>query len=112
MTFPRISRGTTIVTIASVIYALTAFVVHLKWFPIGDLGVESDFYAELVVSAQRLASGDFAVANYPFKGPLYSFLLVAVHSIAGLFGSDWYRSAVLLNAICSAASLVVLFRMQ
>lgn len=105
---PR-SREILRTTLAAVAYAALAFAVHLRWYPIGDLGVESDFYAELVVSAQRLAAGGFDVANYPFKGPLYSFVLVAVHGVAGPLGADWYRSAVLLNALAAAAVLAVSF---
>jgi len=112
MTFLRMSRDTAFATIGAVLYALVAFGVHVQLFPIGDLGVESDFYAELVVSAQRLAAGDFAVANYPFKGPLHSFLLIVVHGVAGPLGADWYRSAVLLNALCASVTLVVVYRLQ
>jgi len=105
---PR-SREILLTTLAAVAYAALAFAVHLRWYPLGDLGVESDFYAELVVSAQRLAAGEFAVANYPFKGPLYSFVLVAVHAAVAPLGADWYRAAVLLNALAAAATLVVSF---
>ncbi len=93
--------------VCSTLYALLAFLIHLRWFPIGDMGVEADFYAELVVSAQRLLDGRFSLANYPFKGPLYSFVLVAIHALTSIMGADWYRSAVLLNALCAAGVLLI-----
>ncbi len=107
----RTVHQTLAVAFGATLYALMAFAIHLRWFPIGDLGVESDFYAELVVSAQRLVDGQFAVSNYPFKGPLYSFLLAALHFVTQRLGADWYDTAVLLNALCAAAGLVVLFSM-
>jgi 4-amino-4-deoxy-L-arabinose transferase-like glycosyltransferase len=94
---------------AAVIYAVLAFAVSLLWFPIGDIGVESDFYAEIGPAAVHLASGDLAAAYYPFKGPLPAFSLVAVHALTSPFNLDWYRSAVLLNALCAAALLVLVF---
>jgi len=100
---------TLILAIGSAIYAVMAYLIHLRWFPVGDLGVESDFYAELAVSAQRLTDGQFAVSNYPFKGPLYSFILTALHFVMQPLGAQWYDTAVLLNALCAAASIVVLF---
>ena len=112
MTESRMSRTTMLVVLCATVYALFAFFIHWRWFPIGDLGVESDFYAEMAVSAQRLAGGHFAVADYPFKGPLTAIALVAVHGLVGLLGADWYRSAVLLNALCAAGTLVVLFGLQ
>ena len=93
------------------LYGAAFFVVtlgiHLAYFPIGDIGVESDFYGELVVSAKALLAHHFSVDNYPYKGPFYSFALVFVH----LFCRDWYLSGVILNGLCAAASLIILFRL-
>jgi len=107
----RPARDTLLVLLLSALYAAVAFSIHVRWYPIGDLGVESDFYSELAVSARRLAAGDFSVANYPFKGPLYSIVLTAVHAVAGPLGADWYRSAVLLNALAAAGALTVTYRL-
>ena len=86
-----------------ILYALTISILFLSSPMIGDLGVESDFYSELVVSAQKLWQGDFAVENYPFKGPVFSFALVFAHT----FGGDWYTNTIVLNLICASLSLVV-----
>ena len=93
------------------IYFACGLFVSLRFSPLGDLGVESDFFAELAPAAQRLAAGEFSVANYPFKGPVYSFVLVVVHGLGSLFGLGWYRSAVVLNLICAVISLAVLYRL-
>ncbi len=105
-------RSTLIAVIGASLYGLLAFFIHLKFFPIGDLGVESDFYAELAVSSQRLADGQFAIANYPFKGPLYSFILVGLHFSTQFLGADWYHTAVLLNATCAVGIIILLFTMM
>jgi len=93
-----------------VVYALAlslvGFWIHWRWFPIGDIGVEADFYSELGVAARRLWAGEFSVYNYPFKGPFYSFVLVVVH----LLGGDWYRNGVGLNLLCAAGILVLIYR--
>ncbi|UCF04593.1 MAG: glycosyltransferase family 39 protein [bacterium] len=91
----------------AVLFCAIALSVQQTYFPIGDTGVESDFYGELVVAAQKLHGSGFAVANYPFKGPVYSFALVAIYT----FVRDWYLSAIVLNLVCAAAGLVVIYRL-
>ncbi len=95
----------------AVVYAAAALAVQLAWFPVGDLGTESDFYGDLVIAAQRLWQGEFSVSYYPFKGPLTSFALVGVHAVVSLLGGDWYRSGVTLNLICAASVLILLYRL-
>lgn len=92
-------------------YAVLGMALSLRYSPLGDQAVEADFFAELAPAAQKLVAGDFAVTNYPFKGPVYSFLLAAVHAPASLFGLGWYRSGVLLSLLASGTALVLLFRM-
>jgi hypothetical protein len=77
------------------------------FFPIGDIGVESDFYSDLVVAAQNLGRGDFTVADYPYKGPFYSFVLVVIHFLV----RDWYLSGILMSGICAACGLFILYRL-
>lgn len=91
----------------AVFFALTAFIIHLKFFPIGGVGVESDFYTGLVPAARELWKGNISVASYPYKGPFYSFALVFIH----MFGGDWYRNGVVLNLLCASGSLLVLYRL-
>ena len=88
------------------IYAGIGLVLQLCFFPVGDLDTETDFFGDLVLGAQKLSAGHFAVANYPYKGPLYSCTLFLVH----LFAGDWYRGAVILNALCSAGYLLLAYR--
>ncbi|MBU1071783.1 hypothetical protein KKG45_00900, partial [bacterium] len=97
--------------IYAAVYAAVALAVQLAWFPVGDLGVETDFYGDLVIAAQRLWHGEFSVLNYPYKGPLTSFALVGVHAVVSLLGGDWYRSGVTLNLICAALFLILLYRL-
>ncbi|MDD4857751.1 MAG: glycosyltransferase family 39 protein [Candidatus Krumholzibacteria bacterium] len=96
-----------IILLYAAAFFLVTLGIHLAYFPIGDIGVESDFYGELVVSAKALVAHHFSVENYPYKGPFYSFALVFVR----LFCRDWYLSGVILNGLCAAASLIILFRL-
>lgn len=91
----------------AVVFALLAWSVHSRFFPIGGVGVESDFYSGLVPAAKELWGGSISIARYPYKGPFYSFALVFVH----MFGGDWYENGVLLNVLCAAGSLFVLYRL-
>jgi len=92
-------------------YLAVAFGIHLAFFPIGDTGVEADFYSELAPAAQQLWHGQFSVAHYPYKGPVYSFALVGSYAVVHLLGGDWYRSGVVLNLVAAALSLVLLYRL-
>lgn len=94
-------------SVCAAAFALAALFVHLRFFPIGDIGVESDFYQSLARAAQELWDGGLSIASYPYKGPFYSFALAFVH----LFGGDWYTSGVVLSLICSAAGIVILYRL-
>jgi hypothetical protein len=104
------ASGSRQLILLALLYAAVAMAVSLAFFPVGDLGVEADFYGELGPAAIRLWSGQFAAANYPYKGPVHSFALLAVRAVAGPFGADWYRSAVLLNALCAAGLLLLVHR--
>lgn len=93
------------------LYALIALVIQLSLFRIGDIGVESDFYAEIGPAAQALARGELNLADFPYKGPVTPVAVALMHAVAGPLGADWYRSAVLLNTLCAAAFLVLLYRL-
>lgn len=92
-------------------YAALGLVVSLRTAPLGDLGVEADFFAELAPAAQELAAGRFAVANHPFKGPLHAFVLVPVHAALAPLGVGWYRAAVLVSLLAAAGTLLLLHRL-
>src|SRR5262249_45004074 len=76
-------------------YGVAALVAGFRAPPIGDLTFDTDFYGDLVLAAQALARGHFAVENYPYKGPLYSFVLIAAHAI----DHDWFRAATIVSAL-------------
>lgn len=92
-------------------YVALGLGLSLRFSPLGDLGVEADFFAELAPAAQALAGGHLAVANYPFKGPLYSFALVPVHAVLTPLGVGWYRAAVVLSLVAAALTLLVVHRL-
>jgi len=93
--------------IYAVLYSGVALVIHARFFPVGDTGVEADFYHTLAAAARDLWNGTLTVANHPYKGPLYSFALAFVHR----FGGDWYTNAVVLNALCGGAGIIVVYRL-
>jgi 4-amino-4-deoxy-L-arabinose transferase-like glycosyltransferase len=92
-------------------YAAVALAIHLTWFRIGDIGVESDFYAEIGPAARALAAGHFSVADFPYKGPVTAFLVAALHAVTGPLGADWYRTAVILNVLCATGSLLLIYQL-
>jgi 4-amino-4-deoxy-L-arabinose transferase-like glycosyltransferase len=80
--------------------------MHARGDRIGDLDMETDFYGDLLLAAQKLSRGEFAVEDYPYKGPLYAVVLAAVHVIV----PDWFRAAVVVSALAAAGSLVLVYR--
>ena len=89
------------------LYCISALVLHRAFFPVGDTDLETDFFLEIVVSAQRLLDGDFSVANFPYKGPVYLFLLVPIRLVIG----NWYDAAVFLNIVAGGACLILCERL-
>lgn len=83
--------------------------IALSWFPIGDLGVESDFFAELGPAAQALARGEISVHNHPYKGPLYGLILAALHGLLKPLGFGWYRSAQILSLLSTAGAMLLVY---
>ncbi len=86
-------------------FASVSFLVHLSYFPIGNTGVETDFYADLAPAARKLWNGELSPESYLFKGPVYPFLLTAVFAMV----QDWYRSGVLINVIGSGFTIVLMY---
>ncbi|MFC1572739.1 ArnT family glycosyltransferase [Candidatus Eisenbacteria bacterium] len=79
--------------------------IHLAFYPLGNVGVESDFYAELAPAAQKLADGDFSVQNFPYKGPAFAVLLALVRPLVG----DWYRAGVLISLVSAGLSILLIY---
>ena len=90
-----------------VVYVAVGMAIHVAGYPIGNVGVESDFYAEMAPAAREISEGHFSLDLFPYKGPLYALLLVPVQAVAG----DWYRSGVVLNLACAAISILLGFLM-
>ena len=89
------------------LYCISALVLHRTFFPVADADVETDFFLEIVVSTQRLLDGDFSVANFPYKGPVYPLLLLAFRLVIG----NWYDAAVVLNVLAAGACLILCERL-
>lgn len=95
----------------ALLYVAVGLAVSLATSPLGDQGVEADFFAELAPAAQELAAGRFAVANHPFKGPLHAIVLVPAHALLAPLGVGWYRAAVVVSLLASAGALLLLHRL-
>ena len=89
------------------VYALLGVFVQLRFFPIGDLDLETDFYSDLVIAARKLWAGEASVQDFAWKGPLYALVLGPIRAVAG----DWYRAAVVLSAVSAGASLWLVYRL-
>ncbi len=106
------SRATAIVLIVIALgYAALGLVVSLRIFPIGDLDVEADFFAELGPAAQHIAAGEWLVANHPYKGPLEPALVALLHGALHQFDVGWYRCAVLVSLLGTALALLATGRL-
>lgn len=103
---PRIRFDTGFPLAYAALFAALLIFIGSRYFSVGDTGVETDFYGELAVAARELWRGGFAVANYPYKGPVYSFVLVGFYALL----REWYRSGAVLNTVFAAAGLVFLYR--
>src|SRR5215510_8482144 len=88
-------------------YTILGIFLQFRFFPIGDIDLETDFYGDLVIAAQHLAAGRFSVHDFPWKGPVYVFALTPARWIAG----DWYRGAVVLSALAGGATLLLAYRL-
>lgn len=93
------------------LYAAAGLTASLSWFPLGDIDVESDFYAELGPAAQRLAAGDIDLRNHPYKGPLQPLLTAVVHGVLGPLGVGWYRAAVGVSLLAGVLALAATHRL-
>jgi hypothetical protein len=89
------------------LYCISALVLHRTFFPVADTDLETDFFLEIVVSAQRVILGDFSVANFPYKGPVYPLLLLPVRLVVG----NWYDAAVILSVVAGGACLILCERL-
>ncbi len=107
-TAPPVSRTADFLA-AGYALAYTLFLLAISWTApaLGDLDLDTDFYGDLVLAAQALVRGHFSVENYPYKGPLYSLVIAAVHAVVG----DWYRAAVTTSALGAGAALFAVFRL-
>lgn len=94
-----------------VVHAACGLTVSLLWFPLGDIGVESDFFGELGPAAQAIARGEISVHNHPYKGPLHGVVLTAVHGLLQPLGVGWYRAAVVVSLLSTAAALLLVGRL-
>lgn len=96
----RVSAGQ-MCFIVAVSYLTIMTPLALHYHPIGDFGVETDFYGGLVQEARQFAQGDFPIGNY--KGPVYGITLAILARLI----PDYFTAAVLLSVI-SAASVLLL----
>lgn len=75
-------------------------IVSLTNRPIGDYGVESDFYSGYAPQAKEILNGNIIID--PFKGPLYQIFL-AFTGFA--FGRDFFLAGKFLNVISASVAL-------
>jgi hypothetical protein len=90
-----------------IVHVACGLSVSLLWFPLGDIGVESDFFGELGPAAQAIARGEISVLHHPYKGPLHGFVLTAVHAVLQPLAVGWYRAAVMVSLLSTAVALLL-----
>ncbi|MFC1693462.1 ArnT family glycosyltransferase [Candidatus Latescibacterota bacterium] len=91
--------------VLAVIYFGVMSYYTFRYHKIGRLGVETDFYVELVPQAKKLLSGQFSPLNYGAKGPLYSLLLSGMYLVI----RDYFNAGLLLNLMSSGVFLITVY---
>lgn len=81
-----------------------AFLIAWGWMavfgrPIGDYGVETDFYGDSAVQARKWMSGE--IARTSFRGPAYYILIGLLGKIVG----DLFLTAKLLSVVSAVAGI-------
>jgi hypothetical protein len=76
--------------------------VALALRPIGDFGVETDFYGDFAVYAREWAAGKPSLMN-GFRGPFYYILLAVI----GKTGLDLFAVAKVLSVLSAGACLLL-----
>jgi len=89
------------------LFCLLGFYIHATYYPIGNVGVESDFYGHVAPAAKAISQGEFSVLDFPYRGPLHPLLLAGAHP----FVQDWYRVGVILNLLCATVTLLLVYRL-
>jgi len=101
------SFGTWIPAVIALVYFAVMSYLTFRYHDIGGLGVETDFYVELVPQAKKLLAGAFSPHNYGAKGPVYSVFL----AVFTLVFRDWFRAGLVLNIVSGTVFLFVAFRL-
>ncbi|MBD3237154.1 MAG: hypothetical protein GF330_10645 [Candidatus Eisenbacteria bacterium] len=111
MTRPATGMGS-IDWLAPILYGsgffLLGLYIHLAYYPIGNVGVETDFYGHVAPAARALSAGQFSVHDFPYKGPLHPLLLAGFHEIF----DDWYRAGVLISLLSAVVTLLLVYRLS
>lgn len=87
-------------------YFIIMILVSVFNRPIGDYGVESDFYSGYAPQAKEILNGNIIID--PFKGPLYQIIL-AITGFA--LGYDFFLAGKIINVISSSIALYFISRL-
>ncbi len=91
----------------ALLYGLVMAWITLRHHHIGGMGVETDFYVELVPQARKLLAGEFSPHNYGAKGPVYSVVLAVFTVIA----RDFFRAGLIVNLLSASVYLFIVNRL-
>ena len=101
----RVDPWTAAIVVLAAVVALLLGIVGAVAHDVGDYGVETDFFAELVPEARAFARGEVPIGR--FRGPLYPVLLAAVGGVAPtLFGAAKAIAAVAAGLLVGLAGWV------
>lgn len=93
--------------IAGSLYLVWMAYFTFRYHPIGNFGVETDFFAELVIQARKIMEGGFSPLNYGLKGPVYSLLLAGMYLVV----REYFFAGLVLNLLASFVFLVTLYHL-
>jgi len=93
--------------VAAGLYLIVMAWLTFRYHTIGGMGVETDFYVELVPQAKKLLAGEFSPIYYGAKGPVYSIMLAGVFLIV----RDFFTAGLLINLLSGAIFLVAVYHL-
>jgi len=89
----------------ALLFIIVAGTLSLTRHPIGDYGVETDFYWDYAPAADALLRGELPIERYSFRGPGYPFALAGI----SLITSDAFLAGKIISVLSAGIAIWMIF---